>query len=387
MALDVFRGATIAAMLVVNNPGSWSHVYAPLRHAAWHGWTFTDLIFPLFLFIVGITTHLSLSVRKERGFSDRAVALMILKRGGLIILLGLLLASFPFFAWFDIPGSPNPSFIERVEYRFAHMRFPGVLQRIGVAYIAAALLSLRGSVRLQVGITAALLIGYWLAMTVLPVPGTGRLGHELLNEPEMVLSAWIDRKVFGPHLWAQSKTWDPEGLLSTLPAIGTVLLGCLAGRIIRSENPVESRLNRLFVLGSGLACAGLVWNWAFPINKNLWTSSYALFTAGIAAIALASTIWIVDVRRSRWWTLPFVAFGVNPLLAFVGSGLVARLIASLIRVPWEGTTVPLQVVIHQALFASWLPPKPASLAFAITFVLVWLAILIPLHRRRWIWRV
>ena len=387
VALDVFRGATIAAMLLVNDPGSWSHVYPPFLHAEWHGWTFTDLIFPFFLFIVGITTHLSLSLKRESGVDEAAIVIKSLRRGGTIILLGLLLSSFPFYAWWALPGIDDPSLLDRVFYRFAHMRFPGVLQRIGVAYIGATLLTLRTTLRQQIGIIVSILIGYWLAMTLVPVPGTGKIGAYLLDEPEKVLSAWIDRQVFGPHLWAQTKTWDPEGLLSTLPAIATVMFGILAGRLLRGTAPIAERLNRLFVFGSIGAATGLAWHWFFPINKSLWTSSYVVFTAGVAALVLATTIWLVDVRGSKRWTPPFVAFGINPMLAFVGSGLMARLIYSLIKVPWEGQSVPLQAALHRGLFASWLPPKVASLAFAIAFVLLWLGILWPLYRKRLVLRV
>ena len=387
VALDVFRGATIAAMLLVNNPGSWSHVYAPLRHAEWHGWTMTDLIFPFFLFIVGITTHLSLSVRRDRGDDERAVLVQILRRGGTIILLGLFLSSFPFFAWWPLPGNDDPTFFERVLYRFEHMRFPGVLQRIGLAYIVGALLTLKTTVRQQIIITSSILLGYWAAMTLLPVPGTGTIGLHLLDQPDQVLSAWVDRRIFGAHLWTQSGTWDPEGLLSTLPAVGTVMLGVLGGRLLRGRKPLHERLNLLFVAGSSCTAAGLAWHWFFPINKSLWTSSYTLFTAGVAALTLATTLWIVDVRGSRWWTPPLVAFGVNPMLAFVGSGLMARLIYSLIRIPHEGETIALQSWLFQRGYASWLPPEVASLAFAVTFVLVWLAILWPLYRRRIVFRV
>ena len=387
VALDVFRGGTIAAMLLVNHPGTWTHVYSPLRHAEWHGWTFTDLIFPFFLFIVGITTHLSLTIRKERGLSDRDLVKQILRRGGIIVALGLLLNAFPFFAWWSLPGVEEPSFLDRVLYRFENMRFPGVLQRIGVAYIVAALLTLRTTLKQQVVIAAMILFGYWAVMTLIPAPTTGQPGAQLLDEPDAVLSAWIDRQVFGPHLWSQTKTWDPEGLLSTVPAVVTVLIGVFAGRIIRSETSFQERLNQLYAFGSVLTCVGLAWHWFFPINKNLWTSSYVVFTGGVGALTLATTLWLVDVRRSRWWTPPFVAFGVNPILAFVGAGLMARLIYSLIEIPYAGETVPIQAAIYRGLFAPWLPPELASLAFAVTFVLAWLAILWPLYRRRIIFRV
>lgn len=367
VALDVFRGLTIAGMLLVNNPGTWGAIYPPLRHAAWHGWTPTDLIFPFFLFIVGITTHLSLAARRARGDDDRALVRQVLRRGGVIILLGLLLSGFPFIPKYGFDPST--------------MRLPGVLQRIGVAYIAAGLLTLRTSVRTQAATVVTLLVGYWAIMTLIPVPGTGAVGAAALATPDGSLAAWLDRTLLGDHLWRVAKTWDPEGILSTLPAIGTAMLGVFAGRWIASPRPLIERIASMFAIGSLGMVAGLMWNWWFPINKNLWTSSYVVFTAGMAAVAIATCLWLIDVRRVTWWTRPFVVFGVNPILAFVGSGMMARLMASIIKVERNGETVSLQRAIYDAGFASWLAPMNASLLYALCFVAFWFAILWVLHRK------
>ncbi|HUF25772.1 MAG TPA: heparan-alpha-glucosaminide N-acetyltransferase domain-containing protein [Gemmatimonadaceae bacterium] len=362
LSLDVFRGATIAGMLLVNNPGTWESIYPPLQHAAWHGWTPTDLIFPFFLFIVGITTHLSLESRRARGAAEGELVKQILRRGGIIILLGLLLATFPYYP------------LER----FTEIRIPGVLQRIGVVYILAGLLSLRASPRQLVAAAAALLVGYWAAMTLIPVPG---VGPPALAPPAATLAAWVDRALLDGHLWANSRTWDPEGILSTVPAVATALLGVLAGRLIATTRPLPERIATLFAVGSIAMVAGLVWNWTFPINKNLWTSSYVLFTGGMAAVALATCMWLIDEKRVTWWTRPFVIYGVNPILAFWGSGALARLIYSVILVDHDGATIPVQAAIYRSAFASWLSPLNASLLFAFCFVLLWLAILTPLHKR------
>ena len=177
------------------------------------------------------------------------------------------------------------------------------------------------------------------------------------------------------------QAWDPEGVLSTLPAIASVLLGALAAGLIRGERPLAERVRRLAVAGAIGAAVGLLWGLVFPINKNLWTSSYALFTAGAAALGLALCLWVIELRGWRGWTEPFVAFGVNPIVAFVGSAMLSRLLYTTIRVPYEGATVPLQQAIHRSLFAPWLPPKAASLAFALAMVAFWWAVLALLDRR------
>lgn len=368
LSLDVFRGVTIAGMLLVNDPGSWGAIYPPLEHATWNGWTPTDVIFPFFLFIVGVTTHLSLGARRARGATDRDIVLQILRRGAIIVLLGWLMAGFPYYPL----------------TRLTEIRIGGVLPRIGVCYIAGALLTMKTTLKQQVVILAVLLYGYWFLQTLVPVPGQHEIGALLLNRPDATLSAWLDRTVLGlPHLWVGSKSWDPEGILSTFPAIGTVILGVFAGRwLTRTDVPMAERLNGMFVVGSIGMMVGLMWGWSFPINKSLWTSSYVIFTGGMAAVALAACVWIVDVKEIRWWTRPFVIYGTNAILAYVGSGVMARTIYSLIQVSYGGKVVSLETAIYEAGFASWLEPRNASLAFAVCIVLFWLAILTVLYRRK-----
>jgi predicted acyltransferase len=395
VSLDVFRGLTVAGMLLVNDPGTWSAIYPPLRHAEWHGWTPTDLIFPFFLFIVGITTQLSISARRARGDDERAVRRQIFRRAGLIFLFGLLINGFPFFTWGNLPGNAEPSFMERIVDRLLDWRIMGVLQRIALAYLISALIATRATIRTQVIVTAALLFGYWLVMTVLPVPGTnGTPGALLLDRPETTMAAYWDRFFLdwtrfglGNHIWSGSVTWDPEGFLSTAGAVATALLGNLVGRWIGQQKPLLERVAAMFAAGTIGMVLGLMWNWVFPINKGIWTSSYVLFTAGMATVALATIMWLVDIQNRRGWTKPFVVYGMNPMAAFVGSAVMARLIYSILRVDSNGQSISLQSWIYQTAFASWLSPMTASLAFAVAFVTFWYAVLALLYRRNIFFRV
>lgn len=383
VALDVFRGLTVAGMLLVNNPGTWGAIYPPLEHAAWHGWTPTDLIFPFFLFIVGITTHLSLTARRARGASTSALVRQVLRRGALIFLCGLFLSWFPGFTYTPIPDLPDASAWDLVVHRLAHVRTLGVLQRIGLAYTIGALLTLWLGWRQQVVALAVILFGYWALMTLVPVPGEGQIGLALLDEPSRVLSAWVDRTVLGvPHLWVGSVTWDPEGLLSTIPSAGTVLLGALMARVIAErERPLGDRLSTLFAAGCLAMVVGLCWGWVFPINKALWTSSYVVFTGGMAAVCLATCFWVIDVQQVRWWTRPFVVYGMNPLVAFLGSGLMARAIGGIITWPTATGSISLQQRVYQSAFASWLEPRNASLLYALAFVGFWYVVLLVMYKR------
>jgi len=378
ISLDVFRGMTVAGMLLVNNPGTWSAIYPPLEHAAWNGWTPTDLVFPFFIFIVGITTELSLRVRRARGDDERAILQQIFRRGALIFLFGLALGAFPYFTWTPIEGMPDPSFLDRVVYRFQHLRYLGVLQRIGLAYLCGALLTFRTSPRQQLAIIGVLLFGYWALMTLVPVPDTGIAGRFVADKPEMLLSAWLDRTILGVnHLWSGSKTWDPEGLLSTVPAVGTMMLGTFAGRwISERERPLTERLAALFSVGALMMMLGLIWNWGFPINKSIWSSSYVVFTAGMGAVALATCMWIIDVKQWRRWTFPFVVYGMNPMLAFLGSGLMARITSSILTVDnGSGGRISVQGWVFKSIYAPLLPAIDASLLYAISFVVLWFIIL------------
>jgi predicted acyltransferase len=271
----------------------------------------------------------------------------------------------------------------------------GVLQRIGIAYLCAALLTRRTTLRQQITIIASLLFGYWFVMTLLPVPGEGTIGALLLDQPARTMAAWTDRLLLdwsrwgmGNHLWVNSVTWDPEGVLSTIPAICTAMLGNLAGRWIgQKQRPLSERLTGLYAAAALAMMIGLMWHWVFPINKSLWTSSYVLFTAGVAALSLATIMWLVDVQNVRNWTRPAVIYGVNPIVAFVGSGLMARCIYSIFKVGSGDARIPLESWLYQTFFASWLAPTNASLAFAVAFVLLWYVILVVLYKRNIILKI
>lgn len=355
MSLDAFRGLTIAAMILVNNPGSWAHVHPPLRHAAWHGWTPTDLIFPYFLFIVGVAVPFSFAGRLARGHDRGALFRHAVRRGLVLIALGLLMRAVPDFDVLD-------------------MRYYGVLQRIGLVYVAAAGLYLWFGSRARAGWVAGILLGYWAVMTWVPVPGRG--AGDL--SPDGNLAAWLDRVLLDGHLWQD--TWDPEGLLSTVPAVATTLLGIATGEWLRSgrSGPVLTR--GMVLAGLALSAVGLAWGWVFPINKNLWTSSYVAFTAGTALILFGALFHAIDVRRWRGpWHRPLVIYGMNAIAVFVLSGMLTKALA---RIRLEGPDGPsLYGWLYEHGFASWAGPVNGSLAFAWVYVVFWLAAMTLLHRR------
>ncbi|MDH3708544.1 MAG: DUF5009 domain-containing protein [Cyclobacteriaceae bacterium] len=342
ISLDVLRGITIAAMILVNDPGSWEYVYAPLRHAPWNGCTPTDLVFPFFLFMVGMAITLALGKRVSAGSDTKGLVLKILRRSLILFLLGMFLSGFPYF-------------------NLETIRIPGVLQRIAVVYLVCSLIFINTNWVSQFRWAVGLLVIYWILMTFIPVPGVG----DPNLDPETNLGAWLDRLLLNGHLWSQSKTWDPEGLLSTLPAISTGLSGILVGHLVKSDQSDERKVVWLFVGGALCIFVGLLWDLAFPINKALWTSSFVLYTTGIAMQCLGICYWFIDVLGYKGWTTPWVAFGINAITAYVLSGILARLIG-LIKV---GPDLSLKLWIFENVFNSWLGPYNASLAFAIVFVL------------------
>ncbi|MGH9317740.1 MAG: acyltransferase family protein [Thermoanaerobaculia bacterium] len=360
-ALDVFRGATIAGMLVVNTPGSWDRVYTSLLHAPWNGWTYTDTIFPFFLFIVGVSMAFSFSRRLAEGGSRRNLFLHTLWRASVIFLLGLGL-----------------NFLSSLLFHREHVRVPGVLQRIGLCFLFSALVYLLFGRRGVLPAAAVLLAGYWALMTLVPVPGYGK---DRLDA-EGNLAAYVDRTILGPHTWKRDPGWDPEGLLSTLPAVATTLLGVFAGELLRPGRALEKKIRELIGAGWLAAVAGLAWSAVFPINKNLWTSSYALFMSGLAAASLAVCIYLVDVKGWKTWAVPFLWLGRNAIALFVGSVL-ATLLLLAVRLPGpDGKSHSLYRTIYSTVFDHFADARLGSLLFALAFCATWIGIAGLLYRKR-----
>ena len=348
---------TIAGMILVNNPGSWSHIYGPLNHAPWHGWTPTDLVFPFFLFIVGVSIIFATGRRLQAGEEPRSLLPRVFRRSAILFALGLFLSGFPYF-------------------ELSTLRIPGVLQRIAVCYLLGSVLVLFTRPRTQLWIGAACLLLYCPLMTLVPVPGQEApyIDHQATN-----VAAYLDRWLMGNHLWQAD--YDPEGVLSTFPALVTTLLGTVAGRILCSGMEPERKTLQLFLWGAPLVVLGYVWDWFFPINKALWTSSYVLFTGGLAFSALALCYWFIDLRGHQKLARPLVVYGVNAITVFVMSGVLSRLLGSVITWQSPAGTVSLQSWIYQELLASWLSPINASLAYALLWVLGWYGVLAWMYRR------
>jgi predicted acyltransferase len=373
ISLDVFRGATIAGMMLVNNPGDWGHIYPPFKHAAWHGWTYTDTIFPFFLWIVGVAMTFSFAKRIERGDDATKLVLHVLRRSAIIFALGILLSGFPFGLAFGH------------HFSWATIRIPGVLQRIAVCYMFAGLIVLGTSMRQQMAITGILLAVYWLAMMLIPVPGYGAG----VLEPTGNLCWYIDSTILAGHTWTGAPVpgFDPEGIFSTIPAIATTLFGVLTGHLLRSEKSPEEKTSWLFVYGCLLLFAGSIMDYWLPINKNLWTSSYSVFMAGMAMVCLGVAYWLIDVRGYRKGTKWLEIYGLNAITMFVLAGLFGRL-STIIKVSSpEGTLVSLKAWYYTTFFLPIGHPMIASLLHSLMYVAVLYLIAYVMYRRQWILKV
>lgn len=367
LSLDVFRGLTVAGMILVNNPGDWGHIYPPLEHAEWNGCPPADLIFPFFLFIVGVSISYALGGKIEHQQDHNLMIFTSIKRGLILIGLGLFLAAFP-----TIFTDPIVT--------LKGLRIPGILQRIGLVFIFSALLFLKTKPKTQIQVMVMLLILYWLLLCCIPVPG---LGYASL-EKETNLGAWLDRVVLGKaHLWKLSITWDPEGILGTIPSISTALIGILSGNWLRQKQiDPGTKIAWLFSSGTIAVILGLVWHLAFPINKALWTSSYVLYTGGIAMIGLSLCYWLIDVQGYTSWTKPFVIYGVNALAAFFFSTLLAKTLNLPIGQLAEGKTLSSKMWLYEHFFTPYFSPWNASLAMGLCYVGFWLFILWLMYRQK-----
>ncbi len=347
VSLDFLRVLSVASMLMVNNPGAWGHIYPPFEHSKWNGCTPTDLVFPFFLFIVGVSINYAIGDKKPDRSLHGQLILKAARRSlllfGLALLLSLIMTSFD----------------------FAHLRILGVLQRIAIVFFICAVLFIKTSQRVQLWIFALILVAYWLLMAFVPVPGIGP-SH---LEPGTNLAAWVDNLILGTnHMWRQSKTWDPEGLLSTLPAISTCLFGIAAGGILkRKDLPDSNKVAWLFSVAFIAILAGLIWNIFFPMNKALWTSSFVLYTGGLASAFLALSNWLIDSQGRKKYTTPIIAFGANAITIFVVSGYLPILLNN-IKIGTSQGKVGVTEFLYQKLLTPFLSPETASLASALSYV-------------------
>lgn len=359
LSLDVFRGLTIAFMIIVNTAGTGAAVYPPLRHAHWHGWTPTDVVFPSFVWIVGLTITLSLGSRLAKGASRGELLRAAARRALILFALGVFLYAYPTFD-------------------FNTFRILGVLQRIAICYLAAVAIYLFTGIRGQILIAAACLIGFALLMFFAPVPGygSGRL------DIEGNFAHYVDRIVLGSHNYVNTKTWDPEGIISTIPAIGTCLIGLLAGHLLAAKQELARRTTWMFLIGNVLIAAAFVWDPWLPINKSIWTSSFVLLMAGIDFVLFAAILWLIDGEGYRRFTTPLVILGQNAIAVYLSSELIDITLQS---IPMGATS--LRVWLYETWFAPLAAPVNASLLYAVSYMLFNFAIAYLLHRRGWLLRV
>ena len=353
LSLDAFRGLTMLFMVLVNNGGG-PISYPPLQHSDWNGWTMTDTVFPSFLWIAGVAITLALGRRLEAGEAPGKLLKIVFRRAVIIYVLGLLVYAFPHFS-------------------LSHQRLLGVLQRIAICYLAASIIYLYCGVRAQIIWIIGLFAVYWAMMAFIDVPGYGP-GNLTV---EGNFAHYIDRIVLGTHNYAQTKTWDPEGIVSTLPAIGTALLGVMAGHILRLPIPLALRRNRLLIAGGFLIALGLIWNLKLPINKKLWTDSFATFMAGLDFAVLAVFVWLVDEHGIRKWIKPLTITGMNAITVYLASEFLSEFLDA----------TPLHREIYGRFFAPIASPMNASLLWALSFTLLMYLLAWFLYRRRWFLRI
>ena len=416
-SLDVFRGFTILLMTIVNNPGNWEAIYPPLEHANWNGCTPTDLVFPFFVFIMGAAISFAMPNKKLDGETFTKIAARSLR----IFCLGLFLNFFGKIALFGWVGIPLLSaklaitltvayallgnFSSKIKLYLAliiliilfylaysgiegyqAVRIPGVLQRIGIVYFFTALLYMKTTQKTQILVALGLVVLYWGFMALLPVPGIGAANFEKGTN----FASWLDGVVLKGHMWITTKTWDPEGFLSTLPSIASGIIGMLVGQLMNRPLPKILIVRNMLIVGASIAILGLLWNLVFPINKSLWTSSYVLFTSGLATLCLAALYYIIEIANYKKWTKLFLIWGVNPMFVFFFSGIIPRVLSTIeIRNP---QVISSKINLEDYFYSFYVVPSydnplNASLAFALYYAVFWSFIVWILYKNKLVFKV
>lgn len=356
VSLDVFRGIAIAFMILLNNLGGGTN-YAILLHADWNGLTLADIFFPFFLFILGAAIPYSLGRKLEHNENKKKLVRRLVRRTIILFALGVFINGFPYF-------------------NLSTLRVMGVLQRIALCYLVASAIYLTLNRRKQIIATVLFMVLYWILMTAVPVPG---YGPSVLDKNGS-LAAYIDRLLLPGHLYAG--TWDPEGFLSTIPALATTMLGLLAAEHLRTNRTPKNISTTLFLLGAVLIATGALWNLSFPINKNLWTSSFVALTGGMAFIIFDLCYYIIDFKKHMLWAKPFIIFGLNSIAAYVATEIMNLTLIYANVTLSDGTSLSLKALIYERLFASWAGPLNGSLLYGVAFLLFWLGIMAILYRQR-----
>ncbi|WP_337966982.1 DUF5009 domain-containing protein [uncultured Flavobacterium sp.] len=417
ISLDVFRGLTILLMTIVNNPGDWGHVYAPLLHSEWHGCTPTDLVFPFFIFIMGVAVPLAMPTKTW----DDTTFNKILVRSLRMFCLGIFFNYFAKIQLFGLDGIPlligrliitvavgyalMGNFSSKVKNILAFsilfiylflaysgieayesVRLPGVLQRIGIVYFVVSLLYLKTSKKTQIITGIILLLSYWAIMTLIPVPGIGEANLEKGTN----LASWLDSVLLKGHMYRETITWDPEGILSTLPSIVNGIIGLLIGQVLQLEISKNQKATKIAIAGIALIIVGLIWSTVFPINKSLWTSSYVLYTTGLAATVLSILYYIIDIADYKKGFKLFLIWGVNPMIVFFFSQIIPQ---ALVMVQLKNPENPetqinlLNYLYHFGIAPFFSNPMMASLAGALVYVGIWSFILWIFYKNKLIFKV
>ena len=417
ISLDVFRGLTILLMTIVNNPGDWGNVYPPLLHAEWHGCTLTDLVFPFFVFIMGVAVPLAMPDK----IYDETTFNKILVRSLRMLCLGIFFNFFGKIQLFGLEGIPlligrlaitiavgyalMGNFSSKVKNILAFsilliylflaysgieayhdVRLPGVLQRIAIVYFVVSLLYLKTSHKTQIITGVVLLLGYWGLMTLIPVPGFGAANLEKGTN----LAAWLDSVLLKGHMYRGTVTWDPEGILSTIPSIVNAIIGLLIGQILMHEISKTQKATKMAIAGIALIIAGLLWNIIFPINKSIWTSSYVLYTTGLAATFLSILYYVIDIADYKKGFKPFLIWGVNPMIVFFTSQIIPQ---ALVMIEFQNPHNPeekinlLSYLYGFGIAPFFSNPMAASLAGALVYVCIWTFILWIFYKNKLIFKV